>query len=78
MIRAKLVRRAFPDRPDWVLVDASVPLDTLYYVLSLEERTGAIVNLETGEERQVSCLLVYRPGGSPGWIPTDVLQVLES
>ncbi len=69
-----LKRHTFKDRPDWVVVNESVPLGTEYQIFGLKADIY-IKRLDTGEERQVLCYLVTREGDNhPGYIPCDVFN----
>jgi hypothetical protein len=69
----QLVRHTFPDRPDWEIIGRHVPLGTKYEVLGYESR-ASIMNLITGETRNISLYLV---GGNEdiGWLPTICFEV---
>jgi hypothetical protein len=69
----QLVRHTFPDRPDWEIIGRHVPLGTKYEVLGFESR-GRILNLNTGEVRDMSLYLV---GGNEdiGWLPAICFEV---
>ena len=70
--RVKLVRHTFPDRPDWLVMDESTPLGTLYYVL--DKKDGFILrNLQTNESRPVTCYLLDG-NGDVGWMPIDCFE----
>ena len=56
----RLLRHAFADRPDWIVVNESVPLGTKYQLLSPFGRRGTLVNTDTKEEREVLTVWVKR------------------
>ena len=68
-IKTTLKRHYWPDDPNWIIINESVPLGTEYKVLGFEKLT--IINFELGRKRSsVPCYLVQRGNEDPGYIPT--------
>ena len=70
---ARLVRHAFKDRSDWLLVKTSVPLGTIYEIIGFESNVE-IYNLETKERKITNCYYV-KGNGTEGYMPVDVLDI---
>lgn len=75
---AKLISHTFPDRPDWILVRDTVLLGKIYRVipripLFLE---GNVINLETGEQRKITTVLV-EDAQEWGLMPTCVFEFVD-
>lgn len=71
----KLIRRTFEDRPDWELINDSVPLGTIYEVLGFE-RDAIIGNHILKEHRKVS-LYLLRGNHDEGWLPVECFEVIK-
>lgn len=71
----KLVRHTFPDRPDWAVIDESVPLGTVYEVIGYD-RDFVIINEELHEIRPVGAFLLLGRSGT-GWLPTVCFERVE-
>ncbi len=71
----QLIRRNFPDRPDWPVVGENVPIGTRYEVLGYE-RGMSILNLISGEMRDVECYFLLGNNGT-GWMPTVCFEVVK-
>ena len=71
----KLVRHTFPDRPDWVIIEESVPLGTVYEVLGYD-RDFLIVNEELREIRPIGAFLLSRDN-EMGWLPSICFERVE-
>jgi hypothetical protein len=63
----KLVRHAFPDRPDWTIIDESVPLGKIYEVIGYD-REFIIVNEQLRAVRPVGAFLL-KDDKETGWLP---------
>jgi hypothetical protein len=66
-MKVELVRHSFPDRPDWILINETVPLGTRYEVLGYDSRY-TIENLLFHEKRNIEVYLL-RENGHEGWLP---------
>lgn len=78
-MKAKLVRHAFEDRPDWIVIKESVPLGKIYNVVPAPKRyqTGVLVNTITGEKRNVSLVMSVDENGKPnGLMITDMIELI--
>lgn len=71
----KLVRHTFPDRPDWIIVEESVPIGTIYEVLGYD-RDFLIINEELREARPVGAFLL-KGNDSMGWLPSVCFERIE-
>jgi hypothetical protein len=71
----KLVRHTFPDRPDWVLIEESVPIGTIYEVYGFD-RDFVIMNHLLKEARPISAFLLKR-NDEMGWLPTVCFERIE-
>lgn len=71
----KLVRHSLPDRPDWIIIDESVPLGTRYEVMGFASiDTGLILMNElTKEKRPVEDYLL-KGNNSMGYLPTGCFE----
>lgn len=72
----KLVRHTFPDRPDWVIVEKSVPIGTVYEVLGYD-RDFVIINEELREVRPVGAFFLKRED-SMGWLPSVCFERIDN
>lgn len=63
----KLVRHTFPDRPDWTIIDESVPLGKIYEVIGYD-REFIIVNEQLRAVRPVGAFLL-KDDKETGWLP---------
>jgi hypothetical protein len=63
----KLVRYSFPDRPDWTIIDESVPLGKIYEVIGYD-REFIIVNEQLRAVRPVGAFLL-KDDKETGWLP---------
>jgi hypothetical protein len=70
----QLIRYTFPDRPDWEVVNKSVPLGTKYEVVGYD-RHFRIMNLLTGEIRPVQSYFLVGNDDS-GWMPVDCFETI--
>ena len=74
MLVVKLVRYSFPDDPDWVIIEESVPLGTIYKVLGVAKDI-TITNENLNKSKVVDCYIVLRDGDyMPGYMPADLLE----
>ena len=74
-MRVKLSRHALEDRPDWIIIDQTIPLGTEYDVLGFDDAL-TLKNPLYGT-RSVKCYLVIREGGGPaGWLPAGCFDVV--
>lgn len=71
----KLVRHTFPDRPDWVIIEESVPIGTVYEVLGYD-RDFVIINEQLHEIRPIGAFLVKREDEA-GWLPAICFERVE-
>lgn len=71
----QLVRHSFPDRPDWLIVDESVPLGTRYEVIGYN-RDMTILNATLKEAREIDAYLLAGNGGV-GWLPTICFEPIK-
>lgn len=74
-MKVKLVRHTFPDRPDWVLIEESVPLGTIYEVIGYDAEVS-IYNQELKETRKQDHYIVIG-NGDKGYLPTCVFEVVK-
>jgi hypothetical protein len=74
---AKLVKRHFDGRPDWVIVKEDVPLGKRYRIGITHPltRPGVIVNTLTGEKRKVDCIFVIDDNNSIGMMVAEMLEI---
>lgn len=70
----KLVRHTFPDRPDWVLIEESVPVGTVYEVHGYD-RDFVVLNEQLREARPISAYLLKRDD-EMGWLPTVCFEMV--
>lgn len=71
----KLVCHTFPDRPDWPLVDKSIPIGTIYEVIAYDSDM-LIYNKDLNESRRVRAYMLAG-NGDVGFIPVDVFEVVN-
>lgn len=74
---AKLKTHHFEGRPDWIIVDESVPIGKQYRVgiLNPLTRKGVIINTLTGERREVDCIFVIDDNGGMGMMVAEMLEI---
>lgn len=69
----KLISHTFPDKPNWEIVEKTVPLGTVYEVIGYQAG-GEIGNLETRERRKVSGMYLLDGNGDIGWMPCELFE----
>lgn len=74
-MQVKLVRYHLPGRPEWLILDESVPLGTIYEVLGYDRDT-VLMNDELKEAIPVDAYLV-RGNNDVGWLPTVVFETVK-
>ena len=71
----KLIRHNFPDRPDWLIIEETVPLGTRYEVIGYD-RELMISNSLLKEVRAIEAYLVSGNNGM-GWLPTICFETVR-
>jgi hypothetical protein len=71
----KLVRHTFPDRPDWTIIDESIPLGKIYEVRGYDSEF-IILNHELQEVRPVGAFLL-RDSKEEGWLPCVCFEKVD-
>lgn len=74
-MKVQLVRHAFPDKPNWIIVSKEVPIGTKYEVIGYD-RDYTIFNLDSNEIRPVEAYFLIGNGGS-GWLPTVCFEIVR-
>ena len=65
----QLIRHTFPDDPDWIIVNKTVPIGTRYEVEGYFHDGFRVVNLITRETRDVEVYFLVG-NGDKGFLPT--------
>lgn len=74
-MKVKLIRHSLPDRPDWVIMDESVPLGTEYEVLGYESRME-LHSSELNESRIIEAYFLDG-NGDKGFMPAGLFERIE-
>jgi len=74
-MQVKLVRHTFPDRPDWIIIDESIPLGKIYEVLGYD-RQFIIINTQLNIARPVGAFLL-RDSNEEGWLPCVCFEKVD-
>ena len=74
-MQVKLVRRTMPGRPDWVILNETVPLGTIYEVVGYDRDT-VLVNEELKEAVPMDAYLVIG-NNDMGWLPTVCFETVK-
>ncbi len=71
----KLVRHTFPDRPDWIIIEESIPLGKLYEVIGYDSEF-IMLNHELREARPVGAFLL-KDEKETGWLPCVCFEKVD-
>ena len=73
-MKVQLVRHSFPDRPDWILIEETVSLGTIYEVMAYS-RDFMIINEILREKREIEAYFVKGNHGE-GWLPKVCFEMI--
>lgn len=71
----KLVRHSFPDRPDWIIIEESIPLGKIYEVRGYDSEF-IILNSQLREVRPIGAFLL-RDDKEEGWLPCVCFEKVD-